>query len=372
MIADPITSTLDTLVDRFAAGDDDAGNAAWLALFHEADRHHAVGAAILDEVVARVGTAPPLAAAQLALLGGALIEGDHAADVLAGALRDPLVSAMRLAARFLECMQAAADNDPPGEDDDLDDLGLVTVATAAGLAEADPDGHAALASLEIWYRPVVACWSRVDGAIARARDDVELMTLLLALEARTATSWIATLCFALRRDPFVVLIPELDEAFSLRVDGVVDMGQFSTMLGAALAEPLARLGCGAPPGDDVIATMQGEGPQELGVSWPCDFHLWPWQAYDPELHLPSVQRYQWRAPGGTGGHSLPSDFRPGALAPIGGVRVVVLTGPKGPVTFVRSLAATRMFSSVVAEVSGVRRLSGEEMESWLSIMARSL
>lgn len=372
MIADLITSTLDALVDRFAAGDDDAGNAAWLALFHEADRHHAVGAAILDEVIARVGSAPPLAAAQLALLGGALIEGDHAADTLAAALRNPLVSAMQLAARFIERVQAAADSDPPGEDDDLDDLGLVTIATAAGLAEADPDGHAATASLEIWYRPVVACWSRVEGAPARARDDVELMTLLMGLEARTTTSWIATLCFALRRDPFVVLIPELDEAFSLRVDGVVDMGQLSMMLGAALADPLARLGCSAPPADNVIATMRGEGPQELGESWSCDFHVWPWQAFDPELGLPSVQRYQWRAPGGTGGHSLPSDFRPGELVPIGGVRVVVLTGPKGPVTFVRSLAATRMFSSVVAEVSGVRKLSDAEKASWLSIMARSL
>lgn len=383
MIADALTVALDSLVDRFAAGDDDAGNTIWLELFHSAVRADELAVQLMGEIVARLGSSPPLAAAQLALLGGALVENDVDGADLATALRAPLIASMRLASAFIDRVQArvdadnnadnnaaAADNEAD-EDGEVDDVvGIVHPLVMAEFAAADPEGHAACASLNTWFRPVVACWSRIDGAIKTVRADDELMELLTTLEHRTLTSWMATLAFALQRDPFVVIVPELQEGWSLRVDGVVDVGQLSVLLSAALSDTMGRLGLDVAT-DEAVATMQGEGPQQSNTSFACALHLWPWQAFDVVTGMPAKDRYTWCAPGGSGSHSLPSDYRPGELTAIGGVRVLFLTGKGGDVSFTRNLPVTRSFSSLPAEITGVRRLSADELSSWLSIISRA-
>jgi hypothetical protein len=66
----------------------------------------------------------------------------------------------------------------------------------------------------------------------------------------------------------------------------------------------------------------------------------------------------WRAPGGTGTHSLPPDFLPGDLTVSDGVREVIIVGPKSEgMRFVRVIPAVRTFDGLEARVRDVRRVS---------------
>jgi len=96
---------------------------------------------------------------------------------------------------------------------------------------------------------------------------------------------------------------------------------------------------------------------------------------DPSSGAARTGVFMWSAPGGTGTHSLPADFRPGDLAPLGGVRVVLVTGKKGPSPFAgggRVLSASRTFSSLPAQLHHVRRLPDDEAAAWQKLVARQL
>ena len=376
-----LTRTTDRLIDRFAAGDDQQGRAALQEIF-SAIANTEDGALVLDAVVARVADAPPHAGAWLALLGGAIIENErHDPSTLATALAAPLKHALTRAEPFLCRLEDAAqergddddvvdDDSDDDSDDDRDDVtGLVPRATMAALAGVDPDGHAALSSLNTWYRPVVATWSRHVASISDAQRDVGLVELLRRFDGTVmGATWMTTLVSALIDAPLVLLFPELGgEAWSLRATGVVDNGQLSVLLDEAVRDPLARMGFD-PADDDVLAVMKGDGPQEGDGEFACGFHLYPWQAMDPATGRARTGVFAWRAPGGIGTHSLPADFRPGDLTPLNdGVRVVLVTGKEGPSPFAggaRILPATRSFSSLRAHLSDVRRLTGDEAAGW--------
>lgn len=373
------TRAVDRLIDRFTRGDDGAGHATLREIFGAIEDDDD-GAMVLDEVVVRLADAPPTAGAWLALLGGAILENErHDPRALAQALATPLKKALQRAEPFLDRLEdvAVADDDHDSDDDRDDVTGLVPRLTMAALAGVDPDGHAALASLNTWYRPVVATWSRHLPSLADAQRDPGFLDLLRRFDGTVmGATWMTTLVSALVDAPVVLLFPELGgEAWSLRADGVVDNGQFSVLLDEAVRDPLARMGFDAA-GSEILEVMKGDGPQEgCDCTFACGFHLYPWQAMDPATGEAQGGVFQWGAPGGTGTHSLPADFRPGDLTPLDGVRVVLVTGRHGPSPFAgatRMLPATRTFSSLPARLRDARRLPDDEAAAWRTRIAHHL
>jgi hypothetical protein len=238
-----------------------------------------------------------------------------------------------------------------------------------GIADKDLVAVQAWFSLEVWFRPAVATWTREPAVLREVQRSQALRTALAKLGSTTETShWLSLLIETVFDAPFVFLFPETNEAYRLTADGVVDVGQLSVLASAALREPLARIGVTEVADDELLAIMRGDGPQEGEGTFSCGFHCYPIQASDPATGMPRDNVHMWTAPGGTGSHSLPPDFLPGSLAPIDGTRVLLVVGPKSSGTrFVRVIPAVRTFDGLLAQVSAATKLSADDTRRWFDV-----
>ncbi|MBL0212528.1 MAG: hypothetical protein IPQ07_01440 [Myxococcales bacterium] len=352
-------------------------------------------------MIGHVDDEHPQVGAHIALAGGALVEHGASPTELGRALVAPLERALVDAARMVayakqyghEHAHEHADDDgdvPPDDpdvpDDDEDDeagdhgeagdhrhehdhgeghahaleIGgwALTDEQLETIAARDVAAVRAWASLEMWYRPAVAAWSRDLSVLREVQARSTLRAAIDALAGETATThWLSVLLAAVASAPFVVLVPELEEAWAFTADGVVDMGQLTVLLSKALADPLARLGASGPATEAELDVMSGAGPQSSDGGYSSSFAFYPIEAADPTTGLPRDGIYEWTAPGGTGTHSLPGDFLPGTIAPRDGVRQLVMVGPKAPgLRFVRIISSSRMFDALGARISDVRKL----------------
>jgi hypothetical protein len=355
-------------------------------------------------LVGRVDHEHPGLAAYLALAGGAIVEDGEEASALGRALIAPLERSLVAAARMLdhvaELPDAEVEEEDEGGDHDHDhdhDHGhdhdhnghhhhhddeaeeAVMIGSKAATRDildaiADEDLVAVQAwfSMDIWYRPAVATWTRDPAILHEVQRRATLRDALGKLGSHTETShWLSLLIETLDSAPFVILFPELQEAWRFVADGVVDMGQLSALMSPGLSDPLARIGITEQPDAETLAIMQGDGPQQGEGTYSCGFHCYPIEATDPETAMPRDDVHTWSAPGGTGSHSLPPDFLPGTLAPIEGARVLLVVGPKSPgMRFVRSMPAVRTFDGLHAKVSAATGLSPDDARRWYEIAKR--
>jgi hypothetical protein len=326
-----------------------------------------------EALVERIGDHDPRAGAMFALACGALVEQGADVAKLARAIAPPLERALVLAGRFARRAEQLPDE--PELEDGIEVGGrLLSHTRLQTLADRDPEAAAGFLSLDDWYRPAVAAWTRDVEALAGAQGSATLRAAIDAAAACSGVSWLAMLMRVGLGAPCVVLLPEIGEGWSLRLSGVTDVGQLVTLLGWELREALARIGVDAQPTEQMLACMRGEGPQHLDHehAFGAAIHLFPWQAFDPESGLPQDERFTWQAPGGRGDHSLPADFLPGDIVPLEGVRVFLLVGPRSPgARFVRVIPPIRSFSALRARLDDVRRLSPEEFRGWIqTVMAQ--
>lgn len=349
---------------------------------------------LLAWVLAHVDDEHPQVAAHVALAGGALVENGADPAGLGRAIVGPVLRALGDAARMHELAkelghQHAHDEDeahdeadsPESDDHDHshDDSSHSHTLEIGGWALSDDDLQNAAAkdvaavrawfSLEMWYRPAVACWSRSRAVLRELQQNAELRSALAEMGRETDTSfWLSVLIETLVDAPVIVLVPELEEAWSMTLDGVVDMGQLTVLLSRVLAEPLRRIGGSGVATDEELAVMTGEGPQSGGGGYSSSFAFYPPEACDPNDALPRDGIHMWSAPGGTGSHSLPPDFLPGTLAPIDGVRVLVMVGPKAPgMRFVRVIQSARMFEALAAKITNVTSLPAAQAQALLEV-----
>lgn len=248
----------------------------------------------------------------------------------------------------------------------------VTREILDGIAEQDLVAVQAWFSMDIWYRPAVATWTRDPDVLREVQRSQTLRSALATLGSATDTShWLSLLVETVFDAPFIVLFPELNEAWRLSADGVVDMGQLSALITPALREPLARIGITELPDEETLAVMRGDGPQQGDGTYACGFHCYPIEATDPATAMPRDGVHTWSAPGGTGTHSLPPDFLPGSLAPIDGARVLSIVGPRSEgMRFVRSMPAVRTFDGLHARVVGATKLSASDAARWFETAKR--
>jgi hypothetical protein len=315
----------------------------------------------------RIGDPHPGVGATFAIMAGALMEEGHVeATRLALGLVAPVAKAVDAARRFValagECPEEEEAEDPVSVGDRV-----LSAATLRRIAARDEPAAAAYSSLDVWYRPAVAAWTRTPEVLRAMQQNARFRDALAGCEsANEGAYWLSLLADVAFDAPFVVLVPELDQAWAMRVDGVSDMGQLCVLASLALHEPLVRIGAPEIASERVLAVMQGDGPQQTQGSFDAAFHFYPWQAIDPSTGFPVDDRFTWSAPGGVGGISLPGDFQPAAIRPLDGTRVLTLVGPKakGGARFTRVLAAVRMFAALRASIDSVRKLSVEEAATW--------
>lgn len=322
---------------------------------------------LLTWVIERIEHPDPEFGANIAVVGGALIENGGSAERLGRALIEPVESSLVQGRRLLE--RADALPDEPGEESIPVGDRQLSQATLRGIADEDVDAVNGWISLETWYRPAVAAWTRAPHVLREVQARPITREALAALGGTTATShWLAQLIETVFEAPFVVVVPELGEAWSFRADGVVDMGQLTVLLSESLAEPLARLDASGVAKRDVLDVMAGTGPQRGEGSYASSYAFYPVEAVDPTDGLPRDGVHTWRAPGGTGTHSLPADFLPGTLPERDGARVLVMVGPKAPgLRFARVIPAVRTFDALVARISDVAKLPDDQAKRWLAI-----
>jgi hypothetical protein len=354
---------LDAIIARFASRDASGAIDALFAFAraHEDEQCDDALAALcskLDDI------ADPQCAAFFATAAGALVEAGASASELARAVVEPVRDALHDAARLLE---RAPDRHEDGAQHEIGEWQL-SQESLHEIARDDAACVQAWFSLANWYRPAVAAWTRSPEALVQIQQDAALRAALAALGHATETShWLGLLFGAVFDARLVVTFPELREAWSVGIDGVVDIGQLSVLLAVALADPIARIDAASPLEGDIADVMRGPGPQQGKGSYGCRFHLYPTEAIDPADGLPKDGRHRWLAPGGSGEHSLPPDFLVGDITPRDGARVLVLVGPNTPgKRFVRVIGAVRTFDKLVARVDRAERLSDVDARRWLS------
>jgi hypothetical protein len=358
----------------------DRGRDQWEAALDElaacVDEASAAPVSVRDSMVAalaeRLDHEHPGLAAQLALLGGVLVERGVASGPLGAAMLLPLERALEAAQRLV-AMVNERHVDPPDEDEPSDPEDGMYVGEhhlsndeILGLADRDLEAVRAFQSLEIWYRPIAAVATRDRALLGKMQDTPSLCASARAISRSCdGAFWIAWVLEISVELPFVILIPELKEAWEMVVDGCVDNTQFLTLLSETLAPSLRRLDVDAPAPKAVLAAARGEGPQEVEGTYGANFALYSWQAIDAETSMPVDGKFTWDAPGGIGSIWLPGDFPPSRVVPLEGRRVVALV----KCSVRRVIPASRMFSALEARLSAVRQLSEAEAKKWTDKVA---
>jgi TPR repeat protein len=253
----------------------------------------------------------------------------------------------------------------------------IPVATVEALMCTDPRAVNGYIALDTLFKPAAALWTRAPAALAEAQAVPALTRALGQMNLRTSDGvfWLKVLVGVGLDRPLLVYLPELDEAYTMRVDGVPDVSQLTVLLADALAEPLAQVGVTERPNAAMLALARGEGPQHRHAHEPgyqAHFRLYPWQAYDPACGRAAMLRHLWAAPGGYGYGGLPVDFLLSDLVPIHDHWALLLQGPNAPdqPTGARPVSSARSFDMLRAELRNVKRLSTEETATWRTAIAQ--
>ncbi|MEZ4444557.1 MAG: hypothetical protein R3B72_36120 [Polyangiaceae bacterium] len=368
-----LESSLQAMTEAFERRDEAAFSSAMQEVYARASSQAVGGRAAASEALLRsMVAAPPALGASFAIIVGALVEQGLESEPLAERLGAPLLEALVQARPMVA---ALAEAEPAGDDDE-DAIWLgqnaYTTATVAALAEQMPQASSALRSLDTWFRPAVASLTRAPGVLARLQDDPELRGAIGALApVSLGAHWLAQLIDSVVSEPFAFLLPEIDRGVAMTLEGVSDCGQLMVLLSEAMREPLAALGATVPAGDEILAVMRGDGPQQGSETYGADFHLYPWRAYDPTTRRPENGRFTWSAPGGVGSHSLPADFQPRTIEPLDGRRVLLVRGPSEGL-WTRVISAARTFEPLRAAIRDVEPIDENHRRAWYRAIETAL
>ncbi|MBK8253816.1 MAG: hypothetical protein IPK82_14270 [Polyangiaceae bacterium] len=330
--------------------------------------------AAFQAILARIPAVDSRSGGYFALACGSLIESGLSAEPLAAAVAAPLLNVMRHALRFAEGLRDVEQ----AEGQDMIEIGALELPRlfVDNFAKRDAAAVISFEALDTWYLPAVASLTRETRHLAAAQQNADLISAASTLSHLcTGGFWLNTLFSVSLNQPFVVLIPEISEAYSMTLNGISDVGQLMVLLAESLADALAKIGASGVLPKSVLQVMSGVGPQRVeNVAYTASFHLYPWRAVDPSDMMPKDGRFMWTAPGGTGNHSLPPDFAPSSIERLEGTHVLSLVGPNAPngVRFSREIGASRAFEALTAEVKNVSKLTAAETQHWNEILRRKL
>ena len=293
---------------------------------------------------------------------------------LADALQAPLWEALAAVHAYVRDLLALpfvrfVANEPPYPSNCLNVFGRGLARSAvSAVRRAHKDVHVAIAALTALESATVAAWVRTPAALRaflRRHPDAGEAARIATY---TVDSRLRVLLNALMDTPAIVLVPELSEAYAMRLDGVVRAQQLYRHLAALLPGVLERLH--VPP------LTQSENSDHVL------FDLYPWQSLDRTstaqwnrqfTYIPGVGIFA-QPPDDLNKFALTGIFELGELVRLDGHLVLVLAGPEwrgplGPDTLPD--AGHVLWKSerpgLPATVDHVRQLSPEDVERWTTL-----
>ena len=290
-------------------------------------------------------------------------------DLLA-AIDRPMDTAIDLVAacvRDVAALPRATAADPEGTT--VEAFGRhVSGQAAADVRRRHPDSCIASDALYVFQEIAASVWSRSPALLRAKRQDAALRDAVQLIGPELVCNAYELLSVPFDT-PAIVLLPELDEAYAMHVDGVVTMAQLYVLLAHALDGPLRRMGVGEFPSAVLVASVDGTGPCDVHEHLVLRFRAYTWQALDPATRKPVDGRVVLHSPGGAFDHSLVQDFLLGDAARLDDHIVLALAGPRtqSGIRWDRSCHGGRPYHALRAQLAGVRQLPSNESARWYAV-----
>jgi hypothetical protein len=315
------------------------------------------------------------AARRLALAGGTLVEhgarpgpfGERLLELLPGVFS----GAARLGAAGLEVALGEEESEGHEGDERGAWIGLRFVPEDRwrALREARRVEAAAWRAAEPFARAAVACGCR--SVEWRARCKERLLSEERGGEVRALASWngavgqLLVLFDVLEGESLLVLFPDLERGFRVRLSGVADNYQLHLLLADLFGREdppgwfrRSKLLYGAdPPAPRLVAMAEGEGPPALDGGATGFWTLYAWTALGPQGQIADPRDGRRQVLGGT----------PAEIPAFEGQRVLVF----GPPTYALEFTAGRRFRRLRARVELEGELTAEAVRTWLAKLGRA-
>ncbi len=307
----------------------------------------------------------------LALIGGAMVEGGCDPQPMAAPLRLRLKAMLEAAARLAEACRArlperaedetnSTDTDSAEEEeDDEEDVDEAFEEVRQQVAANMSAENDAWEALRTFWRPGIAVYS-VSAMARLAAAGLRPLAEQIA-EFHAGGHWLEMILSVLDEEPILVIEPRTRLGMLARISGVVDNFQLNTLLmdgfpqaGAPLLSFLSRRRIPKSVAD----VARGDGPQQSEEIVTAVWNLYTWQSLLPDLQLPDATNFA------TSEHWIWNEGSPADIPLFEGRRVILL----GPTSYERTWRSQRMFSHLRARIDCERKLTSEEVTSWLQRM----
>lgn len=298
-----------------------------------------LGATLLNN---KTGQAP-----FVALVGGALVERGGNPDIAIDAILFQLTTAFE---EIASAVLHAGTPPQPGEP-------AAVFLSGSQHMPARPD-PANPESVEYLCRAALAMLTRSKAARQRAKAMPHLRQRAWSLAgAHEYAAYLAEVIDVLDDEDVLVLHPEQQLGFRVRISGIADNFQLHTLLADVLiGNPFEGWISGIPV-DRRVAKAARDGAATNGTHGETRFDLFQWRALQPDGALPpgldGSDHWIW-------GEGIPAD-----IDAFEGTRIVLL----GPPSYQRTWNASRRFEALVADICVMNKLSLDDVRDWLCRLA---
>jgi hypothetical protein len=334
---------------------------------------------LAQERLAEMMLRMPLALSALFALGsGALVENGADAGIAAEAIFERTYKALVLATRFgIACQEEARRHHPDtpqksagkkeGDEEDeeefeVDDIESCVEAYGAVLAEQmgeEAEGWQALSPLATAAQAII---TRSATQRALVRDNAQFMQAMYECPAASTLHCLHVALNLLENEKIVVLHPDLQRGYLIRISNIALNFELHTLLADALiGDPAQGWLPGQRPDPRVVAAAK-DGPFPMPGDKGADsfphargaFNLWNWQGLQANGKLPEGF--------GNTEHWIWNEGQPVDIALFEQTRVILL----GPAPYQRTWNAGRFFPNHNSELEVLEQLPEQQVNDWLA------
>lgn len=300
-------------------------------------------------------------AGYVAVAAGSLIEQGADVYLIAAPILAHTEEALTGALLYLEACETLARDAELSPSREWDDLDTEEAITRFGpvVGERMSEQQGAWHAIKLLEVAALAVLSRLKEQRKRLRDDAAIAASVRRLEAARDLECLAKMLRVLDDEEIVVIHPDLQRGYLIRISGIGNNFQLHTLLADTLIgsptegwlpgqrppAPVAAIARNAPFNPHNTPTTQGT------------FNLVNWYGLQPDHTLSNTPegRKAW----------IRHEDAPADIAPFEGKRVILL----GPVPYPRTWHTGRFFLDMHGEMEVMRQLTEHETRDWLSRLA---